>query len=74
MQQWVGSLHNFVPFILNLHLYILVQRVNATDVCKKLMGPEIIFVVQSTLDCVCPFCGGVLERRHGVSSSSIHIV
>ncbi len=42
MQQVGCSLQNYFPLVLNLHFYILFQRVNATDVCKKMMGPEVI--------------------------------
>jgi hypothetical protein len=36
--------------ILSLHFYIVVQRVNVTNVSKTLMGAKVIFVIQRTLD------------------------
>ena len=55
--KWVGRLHNYFPHRLNHHFYISVPWVNATDVCNKLMGLEVIFVVQSTLVCIYPLFG-----------------
>ena len=52
--KWIDWLHNYSSLILHLHYNILVSRVNAPEVCNRLVGPEVICVIQSALVRVYP--------------------